>query len=41
MIRDGKDTFSWSHSGIAAHLVNQWKAMRQGVHCENTKIWPY
>jgi len=41
MIRDGKHTFTWSHSAIAAHLVDQWKAMPLGVHCENTKIWPY
>ena len=41
MIGDGENTFTWSHSAIAAHLADQWRAMPKGVHCENTKIWPY
>ena len=41
MIDDGDNTFTWSHSAIAAHLASQWRAMPKGVHCENTKIWPY
>ena len=41
MIRDGDNTFSWSHSGVAAHLARQWHNSQVGCHCENTKIWPY
>jgi len=41
MIRDGDNTFTWSHSGVAAHLARQWHNSRIGCHCENTKIWPY
>lgn len=40
MIRDGENTFAWSHSAIAAHLAAQWQAHPEGCHCENTKIWP-
>ena len=41
MIRDGDNSFTWTHSTIAAHLADQWRRMPKGVHCENTKIWPY
>ena len=41
MVRDGEHTFTWTHSGIAAHLADQWRDRPIGVHCENTKIWPY
>ena len=41
MIRDGEHTFTWTHSGVVAHLADQWWERRSGVHCENTKIWPY
>ena len=41
MIRDGEHTFTWTHSGVVAHLADQWRERRSGVHCENTKIWPY
>jgi hypothetical protein len=41
MIRDGDNTFIWSHSRIAAHLASQWHHHKIGCHCENTKIWPY
>ena len=41
MIRDGENTFIWTQSGIAAHLADQWHERQIGVHCENTKIWPY
>lgn len=41
MVRDGADTFTWTHSGIAEHLARQWDARPEGPHCENTKIWPY
>tara|TARA_B100000949_G_scaffold146269_1_gene128451 strand:+ start:401 stop:922 length:522 start_codon:yes stop_codon:yes gene_type:complete len=41
MIRDGEHTFTWTHSGVVAHLADQWQERRSGVHCENTKIWPY
>src|SRR4051794_14221275 len=38
---DGDAGFTWTHSTIAAHLADQWRRMPKGVHCENTKIWPY
>ena len=41
MIRDGEHTFTWTYSEISAHLANQWQSRPIGVHCENTKIWPY
>ncbi len=40
MIRDGENTFTWSHSQIAAFLESQWQDRPIGCHCENTKIWP-
>ena len=41
MIRDGEHSFTWTYSEISAHLANQWRKRPIGVHCENTKIWPY
>ena len=41
MIRDGEHTFTWTYSEISAHLAGQWRNRPIGVHCENTKIWPY
>ena len=41
MIRDGEHTFTWTYSAISAHLAGQWRNRPIGVHCENTKIWPY
>lgn len=40
MIRDGDNTFTWTHSAIAQHLARQWRNHPIGCHCENTKIWP-
>jgi hypothetical protein len=40
MIRDGQNTFSWTHTAIAEHLFSQWSGRPEGCHCENTKIWP-
>ena len=40
IVRDGPNTFSWTHTGIAAHLFSQMNAHPEGCHCENTKIWP-
>ena len=40
IVRDGENTFSWTHSRIAAHLFSQMNARPEGCHCENTKIWP-
>ena len=34
------ETFEWTHDGINERLVEQWTARPEGVHCENTKIWP-
>lgn len=33
--------FTWTHSGVAAHLAQQWHNRPIGCHCENTKIWPF
>jgi len=41
MIRESDNSFTWTHSTIAAQLADQWRPMPKGVHCENTKIWPY
>ena len=40
IVRDGKNTFSWSHTRIAEHLVSQMSKRPEGIQCENTKIWP-
>ena len=40
MIRDGDNTFTWSHTAIAQHLTAQWSGRPAGCHCENTKVWP-
>ena len=40
IVRDGENTFSWTHTGIATYLFNQMNARPEGCHCENTKIWP-
>jgi Linalool dehydratase/isomerase len=41
IIRDGPNTFTYTHSAINDLLTRQWAARREGCHCENTKIWPY
>jgi len=41
IVRDGSNTFTWTHSGIAEFLAAQWNERPAGCHCENTKIWPY
>lgn len=41
MIRDGQNTFEWTHSRVAAFLAAQWNRSEKGCHCENTKIWPF
>ena len=41
MIRDGELTFTWTHSRINRLIAEQWAAHAEGVHCENTKIWPF
>jgi hypothetical protein len=32
MIRDGANTFTWSHSEIARHLTEQWSRRPEGCH---------
>ena len=32
MIRDGDNTFTWTHSEIADHLTRQWMAAPIGCH---------
>jgi len=41
IVRDGKNTFEWTHSRVAAFLASQWDRSEKGCHCENTKIWPF
>ena len=40
IVRNGADTFTWTHTRIAEHLVDQMSKRPEGIHCENTKIWP-
>ena len=40
MVRDGENSFTWSHTAIAKHLTAQWSKRPEGSHCENTKVWP-
>ena len=30
MVRDGENTFTWTHSGIAEYLANQWSRVAEG-----------
>ena len=32
MIRDGENTFTWTHTGIANHLTRQWAERVEGCH---------
>ena len=41
VVRDGKNSFTWTHSAIAEHLATQWRERPEGIHCENTKVWPF
>ncbi len=41
IVRDGADTFTWTHSRIAEELFNQLSKRPEGLHCENTKIWTH
>ena len=41
IVRNGADSFTWNHSRIAEHLFSQMSKRPEGVHCENTKIWPH
>jgi hypothetical protein len=31
----------WDHHAIVEFMVDQWAERPAGVHCENTKIWPF
>ncbi len=33
--------FDWDHHRIVGFMHDQWAERTQGVHCENTKIWPF
>lgn len=33
--------FEWTQQRIVERLEQQWSTRPQGIHCENTKIWPY
>ena len=41
IVRNGADSFTWTHSRIAEYLFSQMSKRPEGVHCENTKIWPH
>mgnify|MGYP001163694311 FL=1 len=32
MVRDGENTFTWSHTEIAKHLTTQWSGRPEGCH---------
>ena len=32
MMRDGANTFTWTHTEIANHLVAQWSERPEGCH---------
>jgi Linalool dehydratase/isomerase len=33
--------FEWDHHRLVDFMHEQWKERPAGVHCENTKIWPF
>jgi len=33
--------FDWDHHRLVGFMHDQWAERPQGVHCENTKIWPF
>jgi hypothetical protein len=33
--------FEWDHHRLVNFMHDQWAERPQGVHCENTKIWPF
>jgi hypothetical protein len=33
--------FHWDHHSLVNFMVDQWGENPAGVHCENTKIWPF
>ena len=33
--------FEWDHHSIVSFMHDQWSERPQGMHCENTKIWPF
>jgi hypothetical protein len=41
IVRDGEQSYTYTHGAINALLARQWAARPAGCHCENTKIWPY
>jgi hypothetical protein len=40
LIRDGPNTFTWTHSSIVQELADRWRDRPEGCQCENTKVWP-
>lgn len=41
LVRDGANSYTWTHSRVNQFLAQQWASRPEGVHCENTKIWPF
>lgn len=33
--------YEWDHHRLVSFMHDQWAERPQGVHCENTKIWPF
>lgn len=33
--------FDWDHHRLVSFMHDQWTERPQGIHCENTKIWPF
>ncbi|MGH9000888.1 MAG: hypothetical protein ACRDY7_16020 [Acidimicrobiia bacterium] len=33
--------FEWDHHRLVDFMHDQWSERPQGVHCENTKVWPF
>ncbi|MGH2963793.1 MAG: hypothetical protein ACRDMH_00180 [Solirubrobacterales bacterium] len=41
VVGDGENTFTYTHRQVNEVLEGQWGNRPEGVHCENTKIWPF
>ena len=37
----GGTRFEWTQPKLANHLVELWSRHPAGLHCENTKVWPF
>lgn len=37
----GATRFAWTQDRLAERMVELWKRYPAGLHCENTKVWPF